>query len=64
MNPNERTVVLRLKRNQVCRLLVLLAAVAHSDDPESVRKIWKEIHAQIRFDLTEHDMKWGGHNAV
>ena len=33
MNPNERTVVLRLKRNQVCRLLVMLAALAHSDDP-------------------------------
>lgn len=64
MNPNERTVVLRLKRNQVCRLLVLLAAVAHSDDPESVRKIWKEIHARIREDLAEHDMKWEGKNAV
>ena len=64
MNPNERTVVIKLKRNQVCRLLVLLNAVAHSDDPENVRKIWKEIHAQIRWALTEHDMKWEGKNAV
>ena len=64
MNPNERTVVLRLKRNQVCRLLVFLAAVAHSDDPESVRKIWKEIHGRIREDLAEHDVKWEGKNAV
>lgn len=64
MNPNERTVVLRLKRNQVCRLLVMLAALAHSDDPESVRKNWMEIHESIKQDLADHDVKWGDRNAV
>lgn len=64
MNPNERTVVLRLKRNQVCRLLVLLAAVAHSDDPEAVRQKWMEIHERIKEDLCFHDMKWRDKNAV
>lgn len=64
MNPNERTVLIRLKRNQVCRLLVMLAALAHSDDPESVRKNWMEIHASIREDLADHDLKWRDKNAV
>lgn len=64
MNPNERTVLIRLKRNQVCRLLVMLAALAHSDDPESVRKHWVEIHESIKQDLADHDVKWRDRNAV
>ncbi len=64
MNPNERTVLIRLKRNQVCRLLVMLAALAHSDDPENVSKHWMEIHASIREDLADHDLKWRDKNAV
>ena len=64
MNPNERTVVIKLKRNQVCRLLVLIAVAVHSDDLENVRKIYKEIHAKVLDDLAEHDKKWSDYNAV
>ena len=64
MNPNDRTVLIRLPRGYVCRLLVLLAAMANSDDPESVKTKWKIMHARIRDDLREHDMKWEGKNAV
>ena len=64
MNPNDRTVIIRLPRGYVCRLLVLLAAMANSDDPESVKTKWRIMHDKIREDLADHDKKWEGKNAV
>ena len=64
MNPNDRMVEIRLPRKQVCRLLLMLSALAHSDDPENIRITWRKIHDKVRDDLAAHDKKWGDYNAV
>ncbi len=64
MNPNDRTVMIHLPRGYVCRLLVLLAAMAHSDDPDSAKMKWKIMHDKIREDLANHDKIWGGKKAI
>ena len=64
MNPNERTVILRLTRSDVCRILVLLASAMHSEDMDDYRKMWRTLHACIKEQLSDHDMKWRNQNAV
>lgn len=64
MNPNDRDVTIRLPRKMVCRLLVLLSAMRNSDDPEPIRRVWREIHIKVQQDLTDHDLRWRDKNAI
>ena len=64
MNPNERPVVLRLRRGDVCRLLVLLASAMHTEDLDDYRKIWRLLHSTLKEQLADHDQKWRDKNAV
>ena len=64
MNPNDRTVIIRLPRRYVTRLLVMVKALADSDDPENIRRAWREIYDELTDDLRDHDLKWGRHNAI
>ena len=64
MNPNDRMVTITMKRKYVCRLLLMLSALAHSDDPENIRITWRQIHDKVRDDLAAHDKKWGDSNAI
>ena len=64
INPNNRVVTIRLPRRLVCRLLALLQASAHHETVALHRQTWNEIYAMVRQDLAEHDVKWGGYNAV
>lgn len=64
VNPNDRIVTIRLPRRLVCRLLALLQASAHHETVSLHKQIWNEIYTKVREDLAEHDVKWGGYNAV
>lgn len=64
MNPNERTVILRLRRTDVCRLLVLLASAMHTEDLDDYRKVWRLLHSTLKEQLADHDQKWRDKNAV
>ena len=64
VNPNDRIVTIRLPRRLVCRLLALLQASAHHETVALHRQTWTDIYTSIREDLAEHDVKWGGSNAV
>ena len=64
MNPNDRTVVLRLRRTDVCRLLVLLASAMHTEDLGDYRKVWQLLHSTLKEQLADHDQKWRDKNAV
>ena len=64
MNPNDRTVILRLRRTDVCRLLILLASAMHTEDLDDYRKVWLLLHSTLKEQLADHDKKWEGRNAV
>lgn len=64
MNPNDRTVVLRLRRTDVCRLLVLLASAMHTEDHDVYRQVWKLLHSTLKEQLADHDQKWRDKNAI
>ena len=51
---NERTVILKLERREVCRLQMACTLVSQIKDssPE-----WKELHNKIKEQLADHDRK-------
>lgn len=51
MNYNERTVTMKLKRIEVCDLLIALTAVADSSDAEK----WDALHDKVEAILDKFD---------
>lgn len=64
VNPNDRIVTIRLTRRTVLRLMALLQVAVHHETVKLHKQIWNEIYTKISDDLAEHDVKWGGQNAV
>lgn len=56
MNPNQRTVTLKIPRGLVCKILIGLTAITQAR-PESTMQ-YQAIHALIKSQLEAHDQKW------
>lgn len=50
---NEKTVTMKLKRSEVCDLLLAITAVSQSSDA----KKWKELHDKVKAILQDFDNK-------
>lgn len=54
MTPNERTVTLKLKRIDVCNLILAMSVM--TEDVPTAEK-WKELRAKLKDILDAHDSK-------
>lgn len=57
INPNLRTVTLKLTRGEVCKLLIGLTAISQNNPPDRIAR-YRALHTTIRAQLQQHDEKW------
>lgn len=51
---NQKTVTLKLKRIEVCNLMIACSSLSYGDN----REHWKELHDKLKVILNEFDAKY------
>lgn len=56
INPNGRTVTLKLTRHEACDILLALSAADTTTCGETAK--WRDLHSKVANAIMEHDERW------
>ena len=53
--PNQRNVMIKITRGELCRLLIACTTIADSFEGDDAKQTWKNLHDKLAEQLLEHD---------